>query len=129
MDCNTGYTQLINFWSYHKFFKFQCTERICIVNYSLEEEKLKWTRLTFTSAWLPEESVLPHFAHFKQALCQSFPMEDTFSAAWEVHKRHNVKWRICKCICRLLGQHTHYSYKQLCSFLLGVAVQPKWRFI
>lgn len=33
-----------------------------------------------TSAWLPAANVLLHFAHFRHPRCQSFPMEETFSA-------------------------------------------------
>lgn len=38
-----------------------------------------------TSAWPPEVSVFPHFSHFRQGRCQSFPRDVTLSAA-EVHK-------------------------------------------
>lgn len=34
-----------------------------------------------TSAWPPDVSVFPHFSHFKQGRCQSFPREVTRSAA------------------------------------------------
>lgn len=34
-----------------------------------------------TSAWPPEVSVFPHFSHFRQGRCQSFPREVTRSAA------------------------------------------------
>lgn len=34
-----------------------------------------------TSAWPPEVSVFPHFSHFRQGRCQSFPRDVTRSAA------------------------------------------------
>lgn len=36
-----------------------------------------------TSAWPPGFSVLLQRSHFRQNLCQSFPKDDTFSAAEE----------------------------------------------
>lgn len=36
-----------------------------------------------TSAWPPGFSVLLQRSHFRQNLCQSFPKDDTFSAAKE----------------------------------------------
>lgn len=43
-----------------------------------------------TSAWPPGFSVLLQRSHFRQNLCQSFPKDDTFSAAKEEEEEEEM---------------------------------------
>ena len=69
------------------------------MNLKIKKDKKKM----LTSAWLPEESVLLHFWHFKQGLCQSLPSDDTFSAENRVivtiNNLHTLYWAFPEIAC------------------------------
>lgn len=48
--------------------------------------------LPLTSAWPPGFNVLLQRSHFRQNLCQSFPKDDTFSAAEEEEEEEDEEF-------------------------------------
>lgn len=58
---------------------------------------------SLTSACPPGVSVLLQRSHFKQNLCQSFPKEVTFSAAWQKNTESNK-------MCQSVWGRRHYAW-------------------